>query len=100
MIWPSWLADRGRRSPTPRRTSSLNLSISMTPAETAACICLDHLLDVEGRDGGLVGEPADLAGHDQEAEAVLAGLLGLDRRVDREQVRLVGDLGDRRDDQR
>ena len=55
---------------------------------------LDHPLDVEGGHGGLVGESADLAGDDEESEAVFAGLLGLDRRVDRQQVGLVGDLGD------
>ena len=55
----------------------------------------DHVLDVERRHRGLVGQPADLPGHHQEAAAVLAGLLRLDGRVDRQQVRLVGHLGDR-----
>ena len=58
---------------------------------------LDEPLDVEGRDGRLVGEPADLPGHDDEALAVLARLLGLDRGVDREEIGLVGHLRDRRD---
>ncbi|CAI8693677.1 hypothetical protein EMIT0111MI5_11052 [Burkholderia sp. IT-111MI5] len=58
---------------------------------------LHRLLDVVGRDGRLVGEAADLGRDDREAAAVFAGLLGLDRRVQRQQVGLVGHLGDRRD---
>ena len=96
MIWPSW-PPTASTCDTPRRTSSLNLSISITPGGDRALHLPDHLLDVERRHRGLIGQPADLAGHDQEAEPVLAGLLRLDRRVDREQVGLVGDLGDRRD---
>ena len=43
----------------------------------------------------LVSQAADLAGDDQEAQAHrLTGLLGLDRRVDRQEVGLVRHLGD------
>ena len=59
----------------------------------------DHVLDVQRGHRGLIGEPADLARHDQEAAAVFARLLGLDGGVDRQQVGLVGDLGDGGDDQ-
>ena len=59
---------------------------------------LDHLLDVVGRDGGLVGKAADLGRDHGEAAAILPGLLRFDRGVEREQVGLVGDLGDGGDD--
>ena len=59
---------------------------------------LDHLLDVVGGDRGLVGEAADLGGDDREAAAVLAGLFGFDGGIERQQVGLVGHLGDRGDD--
>jgi hypothetical protein len=52
-----------------------------------------HVLDVQGRHRRLVGQAADLAGHHQEAPAVLAGLLRLAGGVGRQQVRLVGRLG-------
>ena len=58
---------------------------------------LDEPLDVERGHGRLIGQPADLPGHDDEALAVFAGLLRLDGRIDREQVRLVGHLRDRGD---
>ena len=59
---------------------------------------LDHLFDVIGRHRRLVGEPADFRGHHREAAAVFAGLLGFDGGVERQQVGLVGHLGDRGDD--
>ncbi len=55
---------------------------------------LDRLLDVVGRHGGSIGEAADLGGHHREAATGLARLLGFDRRVEREKIRLVGHLGD------
>ena len=70
----------------------------MTPADDRRLDVLDHLLDVVGRDGGLVGEPADLGGDDREAAAVFAGLFRLDRGIERQQVGLIGDLGDGGDD--
>ena len=45
-----------------------------------------------------LGQDPHLLGHHGKAGAVLAGLGGLDRRVEGQQVRLVGDAGDRRDD--
>ena len=59
---------------------------------------LDQLGD--GRSGllGLLGEVTDLLGDDGEAAAVLAGAGSLDRGVERQQVRLRGDAGDRLDD--
>ncbi|MNX86909.1 hypothetical protein D3C86_1188110 [compost metagenome] len=59
-----------------------------------------HLLDVVGGHRRLVGQAADLGGHHHEAPAVFAGLLGLDGRVQRQQVGLVGHLRDRGDDLR
>ena len=47
---------------------------------------------------GLLGELADLFGHDREAPALLAGAGGLDRGVEREQVGLLRDAGDGLDD--
>ncbi len=47
---------------------------------------------------GLLGQLADLLGDDGEAAALLAGAGGLDRGVEREQVGLLGDAGDRVDD--
>ena len=54
--------------------------------------------DRRGGAAGLLGELADLVGDDGEAAAVLAGAGGLDRGVQRQQVRLLGDAGDRGDD--
>ena len=45
-----------------------------------------------------LGELADLLGDDREAAALLAGAGGLDGGVEREQVGLLGDAGDRVDD--
>ncbi len=47
---------------------------------------------------GLLGELAHLLGDDREAAALLAGAGGLDRGVERQEVGLVGDAGDRLDD--
>ena len=44
---------------------------------------------------GLLGELADLLGDDREPAALLAGAGGLDRGVQRQQVGLLGDPGDR-----
>jgi hypothetical protein len=41
---------------------------------------------------------ADLFGHHRESASLLAGAGGFDRRVQREEVRLLGDCGDRGDD--
>src|SRR5581483_10406551 len=62
---------------------------------------LDPLDQARDRPGGalrLLGELADLVGHDGEALALLARAGRLDRRVQREQVRLPCDAGDRLDD--
>ena len=50
--------------------------------------------DVLGRLGGLAGQRLDLAGHHREAAAGLAGAGGLDGGVEREQIGLLGDVGD------
>src|SRR5205085_6906677 len=62
---------------------------------------LDLADEARDRAGGrlaLLGKLADLLGDDREAAALLAGAGGLDGRVQRQQVRLLGDAGDRVDD--
>ena len=54
--------------------------------------------DLLGRLGGLVGERLHLAGDHGEALARLAGARRLDRRVERQQVGLAGDVADELDD--
>ena len=58
----------------------------------------DQLGDLPGGGLGFLGELADLFGDDGEAAALFAGAGGLDRGVQREQVGLLGDPGDRLDD--
>src|SRR3569833_3859151 len=79
---------------TLRRTSSENFSTLITPGGDRRLHLLHHLLDVPGRDRGLVGETADLGGDHREALAVFTGLLGLDRGVERLEIGLIGHLGD------
>ena len=45
-----------------------------------------------------LGQFTHFIGHDGESAAVLAGASGFDRGVEREQVRLIGDVFDRIDD--
>ena len=59
---------------------------------------LDERGDLAGRLVGSLGQLADLVGHDGEAHAVLAGAGRLDGGVQRQQIRLAGDLGDHLDD--
>jgi hypothetical protein len=54
--------------------------------------------DLLNRPLRLLGELAHLLGHDREAASLLAGPGGLDGGVQRQQVRLSGDAGDRGDD--
>ena len=58
----------------------------------------DQPADLPGGGLRLLGQLADLLGDDREAAALLARAGGLDGRVERQQVRLLGDAGDRRDD--
>ena len=55
---------------------------------------VDQRADLLGRAADAVGELADLVGDDGEALAGFARAGGLDRRVDREDVGLLGELGD------
>ena len=68
------------------------------PGRNGALHVANDVFDVEGGYRRLIGQAANLAGHDQKAPAVLAGLLRLDRGVDGQEVGLVGDLRDRGDD--
>jgi methyl-accepting chemotaxis protein len=56
------------------------------------------MASLEERNRAAFGQLADFIGHDGEAAAVLTGARGFDRGVEREQVRLVGDVFDRIDD--
>jgi hypothetical protein len=58
----------------------------------------DQILDLLGALLGGLGQGAHLVGDDREALAVLAGARGLDGGVEREQIGLIGDAGDRLDD--
>ena len=58
----------------------------------------DQRGDLAGGGLGLLGQLADLLGDDGEAAALLAGAGGLDGGVERQQVGLLGDAGDRVDD--
>jgi hypothetical protein len=58
----------------------------------------DQRGDLARGGGGLLGQLADLLGDDGEALALLAGAGGLDCGVQRQQVRLLGQAGDRGDD--
>ncbi len=58
----------------------------------------DHGGDLPRGARGALGQPADLIGHHAEGAPVLAGLRGDDGGVERQQLRLVGDLLDDVDD--
>ena len=58
----------------------------------------DDRADLLGRRSRLLGELADLAGHDREALTLIAGSGRFDRGVQREQICLGGDVFDRADD--
>ena len=58
----------------------------------------DLLGDVFGGLGGLAGQRLDLARHHGKAAAGLAGARGLDGGVERQQIGLLGDVGDEPDD--
>ena len=89
------LLDRRRRRPWSARRRPRR------PATARGGLLLDLLDQLGDRGGGLLGflgEVADLLGDDREPAAVFAGASGLDRGVEREQVGLGGDAGDRLDD--
>src|SRR3569833_1133777 len=56
-----------------------------------------HLLDVPGGNRGLIGETTNLGGDYGKAMTVFAGFLRFDRSVERQQIGLIGHLGDRGD---
>ena len=59
---------------------------------------LDHVGNLAGRLAGPFGQLADLVGYHREAATLLAGAGGFDRRVERQEVGLVGDVVDHVDD--
>src|SRR5262249_35553941 len=76
-------------------------SAVLDDVDRVAGVGLDRADERGDRAGGaarLLGELADLVGDDREAAAVLAGPRRLDGGVQRQQVRLLGDAGDRVDD--
>ena len=99
-------ARRGRRTPRgrPRRRASRSRSARSRPRRrvtarwVSAWISSISSAMCAGGALRLLGELADLVGDDREAAALLAGAGGLDGGVEREQVGLLGDAGDRRDD--
>ena len=78
-----------RRAPSSTTSTARAVSVWISPIEVG---------DLTGRAPGLLGELAHLVGDDREAAALLAGAGRFDRGVQREQVRLLGDAGDRVDD--
>src|SRR3569623_1107761 len=56
-----------------------------------------HLLDVPGGNRGLIGETTNLGGDNVKSLTVFAGFLRFDRSVERQQIGLIGLLGDRGD---
>ena len=81
--------------------SDTPFSTSVEPADIAFSALLDFFLhgadevrDVARRRRGALGQLADLRGDDGEALAVLARLRREDRGVEREEVRLLGDVFD------
>src|SRR4051794_34551200 len=77
------------RAPSSTTSTALAVSVWISPMR----------LEIEpGGRLALLGQLADLLGDDREAAALLAGAGGLDGRVQRQQVRLLGDAGDRLDD--
>ncbi len=58
----------------------------------------DHLCDLLGGVGGAFGQLAHLIGHHGETSALVAGTGSFDRRIERQQVGLRGDVADHPDD--
>ena len=83
---------------TPSSVRSAPWLTAATARPVSVWICCDQAGDLAGRGLRLLGELADLFGDDGEALALLAGAGGLDRGVERQQVGLGGDRGDRVDD--
>ncbi len=59
---------------------------------------VDLAHDIAGGQGGLFRQAANLPGNHGEAAARLAGACRLDRRIERQQIRLAGDTADEIDD--
>ena len=73
-------------------------SVSMTELLMPFLDVAQDRADLHGRFLGLVGQVLDLVGDDREAVALLAGAGRLDRGVQGQQVRALGDVVDRGDD--
>ena len=102
---------RRRRAPIASNASRVCSTVATPSAVRAAALgddaddvlrlgldLADQRGDLAGGALGLLGQLADLFGDDGEAAALLAGAGGLDGGVEREQVGLLGDAGDRVDD--
>ena len=100
-IAASMRSNAWRVSSTVSVPSAVRAAPSETIADDGAGLRLDladQPCDLTRRAAGVLGQPADLVGDDGEPFAVLARPGGLDRGVEREQVGLLGDLGDALDD--
>ncbi len=84
-----------RRSPRPPPCADACRRRRCTTLWVSRLDLADQPGDLAGRGLGLLGQLADLLGHDGEALALLTGAGGLDRGVQRQQVRLLGQGGDR-----
>ena len=97
----SMLANAARDCSTVRAPASVRaapLSTTLDDAGGLVADLADQRGDRAGGGLGALGELAHLVGDDGEAAALLAGAGGLDRGVQREQVGLLGQRGDRLDD--
>ena len=75
------------------------ISVMASTADFVSVWIVSILLEMSSvARGRLLGQLLDLVGHDGEALAGLAGACRLDRGVEREQVGLLGDVGDHLDD--
>ena len=68
--------------------------IASTESCVAACIPAICAGDFAGRLGGLRGQRLDLLGDHRKTAAGVAGARGLDGRIERQQIGLLGDRGD------
>src|SRR3954470_16999759 len=87
-----------RRAPSSTTSTALAVSVWISPISPAIAPGADQPGARPGGGLALLGQLADLLGHHGEAAALLTGARGLDRRVQRQQIRLLRGPRDCRDD--